>query len=278
MDNELPIVTTQDAITGEQSHSNAPVDDIVKAVTSDSAPEPIENPVTENDKSEKKVPPGVQKRFGEYSRKVAERDAQIADLQAQLDARSTQPETQADGEPNPTEYLAGEYDPAYLKAVRAWDKEQLKLELKSELATESTAQSQANAFNELEANYANEHSDYIAVRDSLLENEVVNDSESLAAAIFEHDNPAAVMHWLGQNIEEAERIAQLSPIKAAIELGKIDIKPSKNKTSAPRPATPMQTGSSAISTDPNDVPLGDYDKYVEARNKQGANFVRMQNY
>lgn len=76
-----------------------------------------------------------------------------------------------------------------------------------------------------------------------------------AAAIAESDNPAGVMYFLAKNRTQAERIANLSPLKAAIEIGRIDanLKAKPQVSNAPAPGKPVGSKASAPG-DPPDNP------------------------
>jgi len=72
-------------------------------------------------------------------------------------------------------------------------------------------------------------------------------TQEVAQSIFETDNPAEISYFLGQNPEKAVAIAQMSPIKRAIELGRIEgtMKVNtKQTTQAPPPIKPVGSGGS----------------------------------
>ncbi len=82
-----------------------------------------------------------------------------------------------------------------------------------------------------------------------------------------------VAYYLGTNIKEAERIARLSPILQAKEIGKIEAKldsnpPVKKTTSAPPPISPVTARSAGVSaydtTDPRSTKTMTDSQWIEA--------------
>lgn len=82
-------------------------------------------------------------------------------------------------------------------------------------------------------------------------------NESMAEFIAESDSGADVAYFLGKNPGKAFEIAQLSPIKAARELAKIEselaARPKANPSKAPEPINPVgQRGKASVSSLPSD--------------------------
>jgi hypothetical protein len=81
-------------------------------------------------------------------------------------------------------------------------------------------------------------------------------SEAFIQALAEIPNAEKVVQFLGQpdNLEEASRLASLSPVRMAVELMKLAPKAakafSKPVSSAPAPITPISGGGSADSAEP----------------------------
>lgn len=67
----------------------------------------------------------------------------------------------------------------------------------------------------------------------------------LMQAIFETDEPHKVLHYLGTNLDVAEELADMSPLRAARKLGQIEAdlakKPEPKPSSAPRPIQPVKS-------------------------------------
>ena len=100
----------------------------------------------------------------------------------------------------------------------------------------------------------------------------------MAEAIQSSDAGPDLAYWLGSNPKEAERIANLSPLMQAKEIGRIEAKlsdnpPVKKTTSAPTPISPVTARSSGSpshdTTDPRSVKTMSTSEWIEAeRNRQ----------
>lgn len=90
----------------------------------------------------------------------------------------------------------------------------------------------------------------------------------LVQPLLEIENNTDVVSYLGRNPDEAERIAQLPPYKALMELGGISKslmgRPVKKQSSAPPPINPV-AGSGNATRDPNKMSFRDFEAM---RNKQ----------
>lgn len=92
---------------------------------------------------------------------------------------------------------------------------------------------------------------------------------AMAEVIAESDMGPDVAYWLGKHPQEARRIAGLSPIAAAREIGKIEAKlsappPPKKTTAAPPPPTTVR-GAAAPVVDPEKMSM---DEWVKWRSQQ----------
>jgi hypothetical protein len=92
-------------------------------------------------------------------------------------------------------------------------------------------------------------------------------------ALAEVPNPEKVITFLGksENVNEAIRISQLSPLQLGIELTKISGKAakelSKQRSSAPAPVGEVSGGSSAPSSAGAEPPMSDTEAWIEWRRK-----------
>jgi hypothetical protein len=82
-------------------------------------------------------------------------------------------------------------------------------------------------------------------------------NEAMTEFIAESDLGADVAYYLGKNPSKAHEISQLSPIRAARELGKIEselaARPKANPSKAPEPISPVgQRGKASVSSLPSD--------------------------
>lgn len=108
-------------------------------------------------------------------------------------------------------------------------------------------------------------------------------SEAMAEAIRSADNGPDIAYHLGSNPKEAERIARLSPLLQAKEIGRIEAKLSnepaatKQTTKAPEPISPVgsarTTPASYDTSDPRSVKTMTTSEWIEAeRQRQVRNW------
>lgn len=93
---------------------------------------------------------------------------------------------------------------------------------------------------------------------------LVGMSRDFLELVSEADHGARILAHLGGDLDEAERIASLSPVKMARELTKLDIKLGSQKTKpvskAPAPITPV-SGKSGGSKNPAEMTDAEYAKW-----------------
>ena len=112
-------------------------------------------------------------------------------------------------------------------------------------------------------------------------------TDVMAETIQHSDLGPDLAYWLGSNPKEAERIARLSPILQAREIGKIEVKlsdnpPVKKTTSAPTPISPVTARSSGSpshdTTDPRSIKTMSTSDWIEAeRNRQIRKYEAQRN-
>jgi len=88
-------------------------------------------------------------------------------------------------------------------------------------------------------------------------NPMLKINESMVEFIAESDHGPDVAYWLGKNPDKADQIAEMSPVKAARELARIEAelaaKPKATPSKAPEPIAPVGSrGKSSASTLPSD--------------------------
>lgn len=95
-------------------------------------------------------------------------------------------------------------------------------------------------------------------------------SPEMGSILMEMDRGADVLYQLGKTPDEAARIAQLPPLAAARELGKIEATLGQHKpkpsSKAPPPIDPVG-GTADATIDPEKLPFDEYVKWREGRNK-----------
>ena len=99
-------------------------------------------------------------------------------------------------------------------------------------------------------------------------------TETMAQTIQASEIGPDVIYWLGSNPKEAERIARLSPLLQAREIGKIEVRlasnpPAKKTSTAPAPIAPVTartaSGTPAYdTTDPRSVKTMSTSEWIEA--------------
>jgi hypothetical protein len=103
----------------------------------------------------------------------------------------------------------------------------------------------------------------------------------LVEAAIEAGSPEKVLHWLGRNPDEAERVAQLSPARQGAAIARIAAKVNAPKirpvSNAPPPIAPVSGGSTGGESAPVDLDkmsMADAAKYWDAedRKKRAARF------
>jgi hypothetical protein len=112
-------------------------------------------------------------------------------------------------------------------------------------------------------------------------------TDVMAETIQYSDLGPDLAYWLGSNPKEAERIARLSPILQAREIGKIEVRlsdnpPVKKTTSAPTPISPVTARSSGNpshdTTDPRSIKTMSTSDWIEAeRNRQIRKYEAQRN-
>lgn len=253
----------------------------------DSAPVPEpeeeeieETPVTvaeEDDEEPEKVPTWATKRFNKLTRQKyealteAEKAKKEADYWKSLAQGKDQPQP-AKGKPDFNDFDSNE---EYLEALADW-----KIETKNEQLTQKQREQQAelekhNKALEFETKRnqtislgKEKYNDFEHVVFSLPP-EVMN--ESVAETLFNTDMPEDIAYHLGKNPEEAAKLAQLPPLKRAVEFGKIETRlkaqMKKKTTNAPPPIKPVNSKGEVENdwmNDPNISPK----EWAERRNKQ----------
>jgi len=102
-------------------------------------------------------------------------------------------------------------------------------------------------------------------------------TRDMAIAISNTDEPGDIAYQLGNNRQEAQRIAGLSATQQAIEIGKIEATlakqggpkiPSKKTTQAPDPVEPVG-GGGPPAKDPAEMSFDEFEKHMNQQTKQG---------
>ena len=178
------------------------------------------------------------------------------ELRARLEGQARQ--AQDTGEPNRDQY--SDYE-AYLRAVTRWEADQatdkrLRAEREERQGRERQQQQgdfhrkMADAWIERENAFKATTKGYDATVNAFLDEGAAELSPDSRALIIESELGPQLLHHLAVNPDEAERIAELSPRRQLIELGKLEDKlpkpgSSKKTTNAPPPASTVRQGANS---------------------------------
>lgn len=218
---------------------------------------------------------GVGKRIDELTREkydaLRERDhwrEQALRNQRQPEPRQEQASQTEQASDKPTMEQHGFDVAAYTEALYEWHKQQDAKSAQKAKEAESE-QERAKRYQDSVQAFAEQHPDFHDVFHG-----GVPVSEPMAEAITEADNPAAIAYYLGQNPEEAARIAAMTPTGASRAIGRIEAKlesqaapaaveqarqpETKTVTKAPPPVTTL-SGAPAVVKDLGEMSMADYD-------------------
>lgn len=223
-------------------------------------------PTTEETKPEEQAPEKtftqkeldmlIERRVRKERQNAAKAAQELAQLQAEMQAKSANP-------PAPDDF---ENAQAYAEALAEQKAQQL-------LARREQERQQAavlEAYQEREEDARNKYDDFeqVAYNPNL---PITND---MARVIQESEIGPEVIYHLGSNPKEAYRIANLPPILQAREIGKLEVKltaepPTKRTSTAPAPLAPVTTTRSSSgprydTTDPRSTKSMSTSEWIEA--------------
>ena len=184
----------------------------------------------------------VQKRLLKEERRVHRRVEQQMREQQQADTLRSEPKRENFQD-----------DQAYMQAQVERLAEQRATQKLAEREHAAEAERRSESFLEKAEKASERYSDFQAV----VSNPALSINEAMAEFISESDQGADVAYFLGKNPIKAAHISQMSPVKAARELTRIESelasKPQATPSKAPEPIRPVgQRGASSTSSLPND--------------------------
>jgi len=256
------------------------------------AEEKVVEPAEEKEIEEKEsivVPESakIQKRIGELTKKfrTAERErdferakrveteAKLNELLAKIPTTAKPAKTDFENEEDYIEALTDWKIDSKLKASQ--NKEAVEAATKDEKETVLATYTALDDVMEKGKEKYSDFNDLAFAADLVLSPEVVNLS-------LDTENPEDVLYYLASNPEESERISSLSDVKAAKEIGKIEVKltgekavdaeskkpiaPTKKQSKAPAPISPVVT-TGAVDKDPSAMSAKEYRAWREKKNK-----------
>lgn len=232
-------------------------------------PEASATPESGDTPADKPKKGGVQKRIGELvrEREDAKREAEYWRKQALEDKGKPEPKPQTEEKPKVDQFQSYE---EYLEALADWKAEQKFTEREKKREQETRQERASREFNELRSTFAQRAEQAAEKYEDFEEVAFSPDvpvSEAMVPAILSSEHGPDLMYYLGQNPKEAARIARLSPIAAARELGKLEAKlsepPAKRPSKAPEPINPVG-GRADAGKDPSKMTDAEWMKWRES--------------
>ena len=230
------------------------------------APEqaPTAEPVAATDTPPEPTPTEASKTFSQE-----ELDAIVGKRLAREQRKWEREQAQkAKSQPVPTEPLKADDfadAPSYADALA----ERKAQELLARRDAEAERAATLDAYHDREEEARNKYDDF----EQVAYNPKLPVTETMAQTIQATDNGPDVIYYLGSNPKEAERIARLSPLLQAREIGKIEAKlganpPAKKTSTAPAPIAPVTARTSGApaydTTDPRSVKNMSTSEWIEA--------------
>ena len=128
---------------------------------------------------------------------------------------------------------------------------------------QAQAKALTDSWTERKAAFVAEHPDYEDIAEASDEkgNDLVMVSIPMAHAIMIADNGPAISYWLGQNREEAAKIAKLDAVKATFEIGRIATRlatPAPKAPAKPDPMRPVGARANAGNKNPAQMSMSEY--------------------
>jgi len=232
----------------------------------DAQPEPTgEESESSTDEETAKPAKGVQKRIDELVRQREEANRNAEKLQAMLEKQQEMLERALGGKqeqpksapqidpadpPDPDSYDDGVYDPKFLRDLAKFEVRQ---EMEAARKNEALSAKRAEIAQREDAARA-KYSDYNEVVHAQNFAPLLESSPGVFQALAEHDAGPDIAYYLGKNPEAVQSLAKMSPIHAAMELGRIaatlgpgEKEPQKASTEskAPAPIAPIKGSGAA---------------------------------
>lgn len=263
--------------------ASAPVEPVVNAPVANTVPAPespspeqanAETAQPEKTYSQKDVEEIVSKRLSKESRRNERESQRLAQQIAEgLYYKRLHEEQQqksaarpADGRPREEDFQGRPYS-EYVEALADWKAEQKLSGFRKETEEQGRQRQREEQAREIGQKLAEGAKKYPDFKEVALADEVPN-TQAMAHAIAKVKNPADVAYYLGQNLDEAEQISQLSDIEQVWAIKDLSSKLSATPTPKPVPAPIVPNKGTA----PVEVRLEDagYDDFVKIRERQLA--------
>lgn len=224
------------------------------------------------DKDQKRWQNKVQKRFNQLTARIYERDAIIEDLQNKLSSFSGSQNSNQTNLQDPPKKENYATDEEWIEAVADYKAEQKVKAYEAKTLKDSEKKSEKEKQQDLQKKFtsnikktAEKYKDYHDVTSDI----TIPVNSDLGRVILESDQSGELMYYIGKNPDIEEKLSELSGMKLAIEIGKIEerlSKPLKKKGSkAPDPITTETKRGSASPSGQPDFDKMNADDYYRAR-------------
>lgn len=208
------------------------------------------------------------KRIGELTWKAGEAERRADALAQEVERlKSAPPASAQEAEPDPNDtakYPAGEFDPKYMRDLGrhvarqefAAERQRIEQEGRQREAQQVRAAFEAKLTEKDEGAFR------------LLNDPSLPATEAMAEVVFTSDKGVQIADWLGRNPSECARIAALSPIRQAHELGKLEARltapPPVSKAPAPIPTVGTRAHAAF---NPETATQAEYNAWRDAQDK-----------
>lgn len=208
-------------------------------------------------------------RIDELTRKFRDAERRAEALERLVTGQSTpdSPQVGAD-RPKPDDFST--YDD-YIDALTDWKVEQKFQRTSSETAQKANADIRAVNWESRVESARTSIPDY----DTVVGSSELPVAQHVADALMESERGPELAYYMATHPTFADQLNRMSPVKAAVELGKLETSltapPVKAASKAPPPATPIKTTASSA---PANLANADMDTFIKMRREQGASWVR----
>lgn len=249
----------------------APVVPVVPAVTSvESAPaDPVVLETPAPAVEEEKVSPKTVEELKTQRRKRQEAEKEVAYLRGKLEGRGAEPPPVPEVVPSAPAVPKLDQFETYEQYEAAKD-EYLLSQAEHRVGLKYQAEQQRQKVVAIEQTFQGRME--AAIKEDpalaeLMQDRTLPISVAMLPTLKESDVAPQLIRWLDQNRDEGRRIAQLSPLQAAREIGALEAKikftpvpePPRRVSSAPEPVNPVSP-SSPTSVDEAELPMEEYHK------------------
>lgn len=259
-------MTEETAATNAAGDSIAPESQVPESAPGAEASKPKEDGFTKRIDELTKNWRETERKALEAERRAEERERDAAYWRDQvLRQQSSKPEpvqqtkTLADFEYDDSKYQAYLFDQAEQRAVQAAERK-----LKEQQETDVKERRKAT-FAQRESEFSKSAPDYREKTRSA----IFPVSEAMAEVFAESEEGPAVAYYLANNLDQADRIARMSPLAAARELGRVEAKliaerekAAKKVSDAPPPPPKIEgSGDPKVEKDPSDMTDAEFAKW-----------------